>query len=612
MSFEFPLGLLGLIGIPIVIIIYIIKNKHTEQIVTSNYLWHLSEKFLTKKKPISLISGIISLILQIVAIAVISLLIAHPIIYIPNGAKEYCFILDGSGSMNMISNDKSRIEIGKDEIKKVINSSSDGSKYTLVYAGDTARVVYEKLGDKEKAFELLDKLEPSGVTVGYKNVLKYVQELFNVNNSMVTYLITDKDYTSSNIEIINVSNNEENYAIVNSDYIIENSFLKINGSVISYESNQTLEVEIYINDILETKLDVVCNKLEETNFEYTSRNIDFDSIKINIKNEDGLLLDNENIIYNVEKEHDYTTLVVSYRPFYIESMLKTVGNAAITVISHDNYDSSVSGYSLYIYDAVTPKTLPKDGTIWLFSPSESIDKSGFSVQDVVENEEGLVLSCPKNSTSMYKILTQGLSKDDIYVNKYYKYGLYKNFTTLLTHEGNPVVFTGTTDDGVREVVFGFDLHNSNLPLLMDYLILSKNLIDYSFPIILEEAFYVCGETVNINVLSNCDSIRVTSPKGNISYLDVSKEIAELNVTEVGTYTLTMMFDDDMKEFLVYSSLPNEEGAPSINVLDMSLQGELGNEYSNGIYDKLIILFIILAVVYVADWMVYCYEQYQLR
>ena len=175
MSFEFPLGLLGLIGIPIVIIIYIIKNKHTEQIVTSNYLWHLSEKFLTKKKPISLISGIISLILQIVAIAVISLLIAHPIIYIPNGAKEYCFILDGSGSMNMISNDKSRIEIGKDEIKKVINSSSDGSKYTLVYAGDTARVVYEKLGDKEKAFELLDKLEPSGVTVGYKNVLKYVE-----------------------------------------------------------------------------------------------------------------------------------------------------------------------------------------------------------------------------------------------------------------------------------------------------------------------------------------------------------------------------------------------------------------------------------------------------
>ena len=58
MSFHYPLGLLGLIGIPIVILIYIIKNKHTEQIVASNYLWHLSEKFLTKKKPVSLIPHI--------------------------------------------------------------------------------------------------------------------------------------------------------------------------------------------------------------------------------------------------------------------------------------------------------------------------------------------------------------------------------------------------------------------------------------------------------------------------------------------------------------------------------------------------------------------------
>ena len=77
MSFEYPLGLLGLIGVPIIIIIYIIKNKHTEQIIPSTYLWQLSEKFLKKKKPISLISGIISLILQLIAIISISLLRHH-------------------------------------------------------------------------------------------------------------------------------------------------------------------------------------------------------------------------------------------------------------------------------------------------------------------------------------------------------------------------------------------------------------------------------------------------------------------------------------------------------------------------------------------------------
>ena len=51
MSLLYPLGLLILIGIPILIIIYIIKNKYTEQIISSTYIWTLSEKFLSTGLP---------------------------------------------------------------------------------------------------------------------------------------------------------------------------------------------------------------------------------------------------------------------------------------------------------------------------------------------------------------------------------------------------------------------------------------------------------------------------------------------------------------------------------------------------------------------------------
>lgn len=612
MSFQYPLGLLGLIGIPIIILIYIIKNKHTEQIVTSNYLWHLSEKFLNKKRPVSLVSGIISLILQIVAITTISLVIAHPIIYIPNGAKDYCFILDASGSMNMVCNDVSRMDLGKEEIKNIINESSDGSKYTLIYAGENSRVVYEKFGNKEKACELLDGLKPCGMTVSYDKILKHVQGYFNENKSMITYLITDKDYESSNIEIINVSDNLENYGISNFEYVTEKSTLKVNANVMSYESDATIELDLYVDDVLVDSKSVSSTKLVEAQYTYESDILDFSSLKLVIKNNDGLLLDNSSTIYNVEKEHNYSTLIVSYRPFYLESMLKTVGNTSITVISPDNYSYDTTGYSLYIFDAVTPTVLPSDGTIWLFRPTESIDGSGFSVQDLVEDENGIALTYPKNSTSMFKTLTYGLEKEPIYVSKYMKYGLYKNFTTLLTHEGNPIIFTGTTNQGIREVVFAFDLHDSNLPLLMDYLILSKNLVDYSFPIILDESSYICGEEVKMNVLSNCDSIKVTSPNGDTTYLDVSKEITSFKTTLVGTYTISMNFNDEIKEFYIYSNLPVEESTTINEIESINLDGELENEYNDGIYDKLIVLFIILAIVYVADWVVYCREQYQLR
>ena len=68
MTLLYPLGLLGLIGIPVLIIIYIIKNKYTEQVISSTYLWTLSERFLKRRNPINKIAGIISLILQILEI----------------------------------------------------------------------------------------------------------------------------------------------------------------------------------------------------------------------------------------------------------------------------------------------------------------------------------------------------------------------------------------------------------------------------------------------------------------------------------------------------------------------------------------------------------------
>ena len=110
MSFLYPLGLLGLLGIPVLIIIYIIKSKYTEQTVSSTYLWILSEKFLKRRNPLNRLTGIISLILQILAVTAISLAIAHPMITIPDSANDYFFILDGSGSMRMRARFLSRVQ----------------------------------------------------------------------------------------------------------------------------------------------------------------------------------------------------------------------------------------------------------------------------------------------------------------------------------------------------------------------------------------------------------------------------------------------------------------------------------------------------------------------
>ncbi len=612
MSFLYPLGLLGLIGMPILILIYIIKNKHTEQIVPTTYIWTLSEKFLKKKRRINPLSGIISLILQLLIVITVSLIIAHPVITIKGSAKEYCFIVDASGSMNMIYDDKTRMERGKEEIEDIILSSKEGSRYTLLYVDDSTKIVYENLKDKNKAIELLDKVKISGVTEDYTDAITFVQKKFNINKSLVTYLITDKDYTSSNIQIINVAENEKNYAITSSDYSVNDGKLVVTGSVISYENNEKIQLEVLINQEVKSTIDIDTQKLVETNFETTIEQTEFNEIEIRIKNQDGLMIDNKQIIYNMEKENAYKTLIISDQPFYLQSVLEVVTNTTCYVISPTNYHPSMNGYDLYIFDNFAPEVLPSDGTVWLFGADKSIEGAGFSVRDIVENEAGSKLTYPRNSTKLFTLLTKGLAKDEIYVTKYIKYGLHRNFTTILTNDGNPIVFTGVSDFGNREVVFAFDLHNSNLPLMVDFLIFTKNLIDYSFPVVFESDDYVSGDLVEINVLSNCNSIRVESPQGNISYLDVSNETTELKLKEAGVYNLTMLFGENEKTYKIYAALPSEESTNEHALEDFSLKGELQNEFIDGVYNKLIILFILLLIIYIADWGVYCYEQYQLR
>lgn len=622
MSFIYPLGLIALIGVPIVIVIYILKNKYTEQIVSSTYLWTLSEKFLKRKKQIRLVSGIISLVLQIVSIILIALLLSQPVFKIPNAARDYCFILDGSGSMNTDVSGTTRLEIGKDKIEEIITNSSNGSKYTLVYASSTSKVVYEGITDKEKAVELLNKIGPSGATPSYTGIINYAQELFNNNPSLVTYLVTDREYETGNINVINVSNYEFNYAISDLNYQEMASSTKITGNVISYSKDELLSVLIYVDDVLATTLEVNAVKGVMTPFSYDCRKLDFNQIKAEIANQDSLMLDNINVIYNIEKEHSYRALIVSDRPFYLESVIKTLGNISVSVVSREEYTSSYTGYSLYIFDSFSPAILPSDGTVWLFGAMTNVVGSGFSVQDVVQIEgyeeekadlsTGMLLTYPKNSSKEFKTLVEGINDDKIYVAKYAKYGLYRKFNTILTHDGNPVVFTGTTDEGNNEVVFAFDLHDSNLPLLMDYIVLSRNLLNYSFPSIMNESLYVCGDIATINVANNFDSIRVLSPSGNVSYLSVKGQTAELLLNEVGTYKISIMIGNETKEFSLFVSLPEEESNPSPEVKSLSLVGEAKNEYGNGIYDELLVFFIVLLVIYVADWMVYCYEQRQLR
>ena len=617
MRFLFPLGLLGLIGVPIILIIYILRNKYNEQTVPSTYLWHLSEKFFKRRNPLSGLTGIISLILQILTVITISLAIAHPVFVIPNSASEYCFVLDASGSMNMQAENKTRFELAKKKIKKKILDARAGSTYTLILVSDET-TSYERIADKDLAVETLADFECSDGIVEYTDALSTAQKYFDENPSFRVFLFTDKTYDEhTNVELINVSNpSDVNYALSEVLGSTVGNKLTVNANVTSYVSEAELTIELYVDDnatpSASTTVNVGANETVPVELETPVDT--FASFRVVIANKDALPTDNEFISYNQYSEATYNILIVSETPFFLQAAFDAATDSEVDTVTPEEYDLSGAKkeYGLYVFHSYTPKTLP-DAAVWLINSTQTVENSGFNMRGIVELDAPAKLEKTDSTATIAKKLLEGIEGKDISVKEYVKYsGMYTKFTTLFSYDSNPLLFAGVNALGNRQVVFAFDLHKAHFSLSIDKSLLIANLLAYSCPDALDRTDYICGEEVNVNITSNVKNLKAISPDGEEIYIDTSTDIGVLRLDKAGTYTITMIVSGEEKSYKLYSSAPAEESDPAPVGISFALVGEQKFEKTDGEYDPIVILFVCLALLFIADWMVYCYEKYQLR
>ncbi|MCH5162654.1 MAG: BatA and WFA domain-containing protein [Clostridiales bacterium] len=622
MTFAYPLGFLGLIGIPVLILIYIIKNRYTEKVIPSTYIWTMSEKFLKRRVPISKIAGIISLILQILIVVFISFAIAQPSIVLKGAARSYCFVIDASGSMNVEQDGKTRFEIAKDKIVEIIDDSAIGSDYTLIYSGSSAKFVFEETTDKETAIQLVGELSPAHITMDETKALAAAQDYFNYNTSVDTYLLTDKEYKQTgNIKVIDVSKPADNCAITNVEFELVGGMIRITGTAVSYSGDKRVTVNLYFDDdgrLYATQ--TVEATAEGTEFEFYGEKSSFGFFRVALAEKDALPLDDEVVVYDVAYQNISDILLVSDSPFFMRAALASAGITKLDYILTDEYENN-TGYGLYIFDSFMPEVLPDDGAVWFINPKGTLAGADFSFQGEVTPRADARYST-STSTTVRKLLNGVVDSTDK-VNAYKTFTLRNyvkcrvnssKFYELAYCDGNPVIFVGSNVYGNREAVFSFDVHDSaQFVLSGDLSILVKNLIDYSFPTVIDDTTYICGEEIQINMLAACVNIRVETPSGKVDYPYTSTTICEYTLEEVGVYNIVLVMKDKTERVVnVFAELPEAERAPLAEGNSFVISGTAGNKRTDSFYDILIYLIIAITVLAVADYGLYCYEQYQLR
>ncbi len=614
MSFVQPLGLLGLIGIPIVILIYILRSKYNEQTVTSTYLWELSEKFLKRKNPLSGLTGLISLILQILTVTVISLAIARPVFTLPGAAYNYCFVLDASGSMNIEYGKTTRFEAAKDEIVDLIKDSKDGSSFTLLCVSDESIITFQNITDKKYAIELVEDTEPKSVASDTMQSLNTAQAYFTENPSAHMYLVTDKSYAKTgNIEVITVNDGAVNYAVSDVKYSHSGGKLTVGAGVISYGADASLNVRLLVDGEAKNSGTITAKANELTPITIECSVPRFSSFTVEITNSDAYDADNRIVTYNLESDKTYSTLIVSETGFFFEAVLDALLDSEVTVVTPEEYEKMAGElYGLYIFDSYEPAELP-NGAVWLINPDTSIKDSGFNVKGKVSLTQSDTIRKSASTSTMVRKLLEGVNGDELYVKNYVKYsGMYLNFYTLFTYDSNPLIFAGANGLGNRQVVFAFDLHESDIVLSTDFVILIRNLVEYSFPDVIDSSNYVAGDEVVVNVTPTMESVKAISPSGEEVFMESDGTTATLDLGEVGTYKVVIIEGGRSSEYPVYSAAPLSESVPDVAEEDFSLSGEREDLKIDGRYDPSTLLFVLFVLLFIADWGVYCYEKYQLR
>ncbi|MDE7087720.1 MAG: hypothetical protein K2O67_05975, partial [Clostridia bacterium] len=298
---------------------------------------------------------------------------------------------------------------------------------------------------------------------------------------------------------------------------------------------------------------------------------------------------------------------------FLETMFAALGNITRDTVAPDEYTDEMKGYGLYVFDACTPEKMPTDGAVWFVNPDDGVEGAGFARRGVNALPAPAALELSTNSSSkVRKLLRHTVTENKVNIIEYVKCGLSRSFITLMTCNGDPVIFAGNNNYGNREVVIALDLHKSDFVMSYNGQILTYNLIEYTFPMLVDDALLYCGEALSVNVLANCSSIRVESPSGKAEYLDTSEAISEYELTEVGEYKISATIGNAVQTARVFSQLPEEERLLGVKEAGFIISGEASDVKRDGRYEDLLYAFIILAVLVAADWGVYCYEQYQLR
>lgn len=596
-----PLALL--VCIPIIILLYMLKQKAQEYPFSSSMLWKEIFNNIEATKPWEKLKKNLLMILQILTILLLIVALMAP--YLKRGGKRYdnvVLVIDTSASMGIRYNEEhTRLEEAVERAVDYVDSLSETSQVTILSADQEAQIVKTNVTDKAELKKALRSLQVTDLSGDASIAVSVVQSMTSQWEQYQAVFLTDTSMELGNLEaqIVNLYTDYRNLSMDYVSYGTEydedgNASITVIGKITNgTDQDVTTDVNLYGDDTLLMVQSVQIPAGGSQTVYFSQVNFTGSVLMAEINSKDDL--DADNRAYTVVRtEGQKRVLLVTDDNLFLEKAVMNIPWVDLYKTSQLSAVGKSEEYDLYIFDGKLPETLPEQGNILYVNPG--------TWGDIVQTETLNNVSVAFADTE----LTRYVAGDSFGVTAGRAYERPIWADSFLTSGSNCLGYYGETS-GRRVAVLGFDIHQSDLALQADFPILISNLMDYMMVSgMVSEDYYMTGDKIVFNGNVNGSDLTVLDPNGIAATLPAAAATnAYTDTDRAGVYTVsqTVNGEERQEKFVVrfpveQESHPDGEATAADETKQEESQTLSGGRELRNLF--LLLLLLALAV----EWFVY--------
>jgi len=503
MTFYSPLAFIFLLTIPLIIVLYLLKQRHRDYSVSSLYLWREVLKDIEANAPWQKLKKNLLMALQIIAMILLTLALSRPFLNNagsnPTGAV---IVIDTSISMQATDIKPSRFEEAKKQAIDYASNLKPGTLVTLISMGNNAIIEENLSKDKDSLIKAIKSLKVTNGASNPENATALVQSIVKQQPDTEVIILSDGIVNIPGIKVIapSLSKSTGNFAIMLFSYSPTKDGLTALSRIANFTgSDAVIPVSLYVGGRVFDARNVTVKAGETANVYWEGIPAQALQLECRIDTEDSLSADNTAwaAVNPVKKSR---VMLVTESNIFIEKLISLMNGMELFKTSLDKA-SELRGYDLYIYDGFLPDKLPKDGNIMVFNPPQNtffeVGKE-IALPEVIQTEHPILKNVNTGvfSIGKTKILPVPLWGEPI----------------LETGEG-AIAFSGSKD-GRKFMVFGFDLHNTDIVLRPAFPIFMNNTFEVLISSRIKNTENIFpGEGIEFNLNPKAEEVKVKTPSG---------------------------------------------------------------------------------------------------